>query len=48
MLGTTQCSKCGGHFVTDPYENARHFECGLCAPPARAGKGAASGGILLH
>jgi flagellar transcriptional activator FlhC len=31
-----------------PYENSRHFECGLCTPPARAGKGAAVGGILLH
>ena len=30
------------------YENSRHFECGLCTPPARAGKGAAGGGIQLH
>ena len=48
MLGTTKCSKCGGHFVTEAYENARQYECGLCTPPARAGKGAANGGILLH
>ena len=48
MLAMTKCSKCGGHFVTEAYENARHFECGLCTPPARAGKGAAAGGILLH
>ena len=48
MLGTTKCSKCGGHFVTEAYENARHYECGLCTPPARAGKGAGNGGILLH
>jgi len=48
MLGRTKCSKCGGHFVTDSYENARHFECGLCTPPARAGKSASAGGILLH
>lgn len=48
MLSMTRCTKCGGHFVTDPYENARHFECGLCSPPARAGKGNGSGGILLH
>jgi flagellar transcriptional activator FlhC len=48
MLSMTKCSKCGGHFVTDPYENARNFECGLCVPPARAGKSATSGGILLH
>lgn len=48
MLAMTQCSKCGGNFVTEPYENARHFECGLCTPPARAGKGASGGGILLN
>ncbi len=48
MLAMTRCSKCGGHFVTEPYENARHFVCGLCEPPARAGKGAQAGGILLH
>jgi flagellar transcriptional activator FlhC len=48
MLSMTKCSKCGGNFVTDAYENARHFECGLCAPPARAGKGSSAGGILLH
>jgi flagellar transcriptional activator FlhC len=48
MLTLTRCSKCGGHFVTEPYENSRHYVCGLCVPPARAGKGAAAGGILLH
>jgi len=48
MLTMTRCSRCGGHFVTEPYENARHFVCGLCEPPARAGKSAAAGGILLH
>ena len=48
MLSMTRCSKCGGHFVTEAYENSRHFECGLCSPPARAGKGSAHGGILLH
>ncbi len=48
MLSMTKCSKCGGHFVSEAYENSRHFECGLCAPPARAGKSATAGGILLH
>jgi flagellar transcriptional activator FlhC len=48
MLSMTKCSKCGGHFVTEAYENSRHFECGLCAPPARAGKGSGAGRILLH
>jgi flagellar transcriptional activator FlhC len=48
MLSMTRCSKCGGHFVSEPYENARHYVCGLCEPPARAGKGSGAGGILLH
>lgn len=48
MLAMTRCSKCGGHFVSEPYENARHFVCGLCEPPARAGKSSSAGGILLH
>jgi flagellar transcriptional activator FlhC len=48
MLQMTPCSKCGGHFVTEPYENAKNFVCGLCEPPARAGKGNAAGGIQLQ
>ena len=48
MLAMTRCSRCGGHFVTALYENARHFVCGLCEPPARAGKSAVAGGILVH
>ena len=48
MLAMTKCSRCGGHFVTEPYENSRHFVCGLCEPPARAGKSAVAGGILVH
>ncbi len=48
MLSMTKCCKCGGHYVSEAYENSRHFECGLCSPPTRAVKGAASGGILLH
>lgn len=48
MLGHTRCSKCGGHFITEPYENARHYVCGLCNPPARAGKSNTSGGIQLN
>ncbi|MBS3996291.1 MAG: flagellar transcriptional regulator FlhC, partial [Hydrogenophaga sp.] len=48
MLTLTKCSCCGGHFVTEPYENARQFVCGMCEPPARAGKGRASGGLRLH
>jgi flagellar transcriptional activator FlhC len=43
MLSMTACSKCGGHFVTHPHEIARHYVCGLCNPPARAGKGKQAG-----
>ena len=39
MLPLTPCNKCGGHFVTHPHEIAKHYTCGLCNPPARAGKG---------
>ncbi|MEK9804543.1 MAG: flagellar transcriptional regulator FlhC [Curvibacter sp.] len=48
MLAMTKCCKCGGHFVSEPYENSRHYVCGLCEPPARAGKGSGARGILLH
>lgn len=48
MLKMTACTQCNGHFVADAYENARHYVCGLCNPPARAGKGKASGALALH
>ena len=48
MLTMTACSRCAGKFVTEPYENARHFLCGLCNPPARAGKSKASGALMVH
>ncbi len=47
MLTMTICSKCGGHFVTHPHEIARHYVCGLCNPPARAGKGKLAGALKL-
>ena len=47
MLTMTPCSKCGGHFVTHAHEISRHFVCGLCNPPARAGKGKAAGALQL-
>jgi flagellar transcriptional activator FlhC len=47
MLTLTTCSCCGGRFVSEPHGNPRHFVCGLCQPPARAGKGSA-GGLRLH
>lgn len=48
MLGLTRCATCGGHFVTEPYEIARNFVCGLCEPPARAGKGRGAGSLQLQ
>lgn len=48
MLTMTQCSKCGGKFVSHPHEIAKNYVCGLCNPPARAGKGKATGGIQMH
>jgi flagellar transcriptional activator FlhC len=45
MLTMTACSKCKGHFVTHPHEIARHYVCGMCNPPARAGKGKLSGSL---
>jgi flagellar transcriptional activator FlhC len=46
MLTLTKCcSRCGGHFVTHPHEIARHYVCGLCKPPARAGKGRMAGAL---
>jgi len=47
MLTMTKCSHCSGHFVTHPHEIAKHYVCGLCNPPARAGKGKAAGALQL-
>ncbi|HXD08265.1 MAG TPA: flagellar transcriptional regulator FlhC [Burkholderiaceae bacterium] len=47
MLTLTGCSCCGGRFVTHPHEISRHFVCGLCKPPARAGKGRTDGALQL-
>jgi len=33
--------------ITELYES-RHYTCGLCNPPARAGKGKAAGALKLH
>jgi flagellar transcriptional activator FlhC len=48
MLTLTKCSSCGGQFVTHPHEIAKHFVCGLCNPPARAGKGKAVGSLKMQ
>ena len=48
MLSMTKCSTCSGKFVSELYENQRHFVCGLCNPPARAGKSKSAGALMLH
>ena len=38
MLRTVACRKCGGRFIAHSYDLHRHFVCGLCHVPSRAGK----------
>ncbi len=38
MLDSASCTECGGRFVIHKYEPISGFICGLCNPPARAGK----------
>ena len=47
MVQLTPCNSCSGHFVTHPYEEASGFTCGLCNPPARAGRGKTRGELHL-
>lgn len=48
MLNMTQCSSCGGKFVSELYENPRTYQCGLCNPPARAGKCKGERSLMLQ
>ncbi len=45
LLATTRCRECGGRFVNHAYEIERDYVCGLCEPPARAGKARRNGAI---
>ncbi|MEZ5727611.1 MAG: flagellar transcriptional regulator FlhC [Burkholderiaceae bacterium] len=45
MLCMTRCIHCGGKFVNHAYEIESSFACGLCRPPARAGKAKRRGAI---
>ena len=45
MLCLTRCTRCGAKFVNHPYELTDSYVCGLCEPPARAGKGRRNGRI---
>ncbi|MGB8517238.1 MAG: flagellar transcriptional regulator FlhC [Gallionella sp.] len=38
MLQLTPCESCGGHFVSHVDDLHNHYVCGICHPPARAGK----------
>src|SRR5262245_50719300 len=46
MLCLTKCTCCGGQFITHTHEYGpgfKAFVCGLCEPPARAGKSRRAG-----
>jgi flagellar transcriptional activator FlhC len=45
MLCTTKCTRCGGRFVNHTFELTGDYVCGLCNPPARAGKARRAGAI---
>lgn len=45
MLCLTRCTRCKGQFVNHAYELTERYICGLCEPPARAGKGRREGSI---
>jgi flagellar transcriptional activator FlhC len=45
MLTTIRCTRCNGHFIGHAYELERDYVCGLCEPPARAGKARRAGAI---
>ncbi len=38
MMELVPCKKCGGHFVSHTEDLHDDFVCGICHPPARAGK----------
>lgn len=38
MLQLVSCLKCGGHFVSHAGDLHGNYVCGICHPPARAGK----------
>jgi len=45
LVGAMACSRCGGSFINHPHEIQERFVCGLCLPPARAGKAKRAGTI---
>ncbi len=47
MLESACCTECRGRFVVHKYEPVSNFICGLCNPPARAGKTRAGTGMAV-
>ncbi|HEU0197059.1 MAG TPA: flagellar transcriptional regulator FlhC [Nevskiaceae bacterium] len=37
MLRLAPCTQCGSRFLVEKHAHARHFVCGMCNPPSRAG-----------
>jgi flagellar transcriptional activator FlhC len=48
MLCLTTCTTCHGKFVQHTHEITKDYVCGLCKPPARAGKTRALARQNLH
>jgi flagellar transcriptional activator FlhC len=38
MLKQAPCTRCHGRFIVREFDLTRHYVCGLCQPPARAGR----------
>jgi flagellar transcriptional activator FlhC len=45
MLCLTRCTRCSGQFINHTFELTGDYVCGLCEPPARAGKAKRMGAI---
>ncbi len=48
MMQLVPCRECSGHFVTHTNELNVHYVCGICHPPARAGKTNAKAKLLAE
>ncbi|MBI5429578.1 MAG: flagellar transcriptional regulator FlhC [Nitrosomonadales bacterium] len=48
MLQLSPCTECGGHFVTHADDLHGNYVCGICHPPARAGKTKAAKQALMQ
>lgn len=38
MLKQARCTRCNGPFIVRDFDLTRHYVCGCCQPPARAGR----------